>query len=84
MGGLQDFSVSRSPLGTNLSFELGWTLDWTGLDIGDLGSQGFGDRAWQLDCISDLKFHCYTNTDRSPKSTKCLSLLNIPIRKQIP
>ena len=45
MGGLQDFSVSRSPLGTNLSFELGWTLDWTGLDIGDLGSQGFGDRA---------------------------------------
>ena len=45
MGGLQDFSISRSPLGTNLSFELGWTLDWTGLDIGDLGSQGFGDRA---------------------------------------
>ena len=34
-GGLQDFSVSPSPLRTNLGFELGWT--WLGLGLGGLG-----------------------------------------------
>ena len=45
MGGLQDFSVSCSSLGTNLGFELGWT----GLDIGLdwVGHWGFGEsRVW--------------------------------------
>ena len=38
-GGPQQFSVSPSPLGTNLGFELGWTgLDWVGV-----GPRGFGD-----------------------------------------
>ena len=38
-GGPQDFSVrpSRSPLGTNLGYELGWT------DFG-LGLEGFGTK----------------------------------------
>ena len=39
-GGLQDFSVSPSPLGPNWVFELGWTrLDWVGE-----GRRGFGDK----------------------------------------
>ena len=44
--GLCDFSVSRSPLGTNSGF-------WTGLDLVGVGhrgfwDKGFGARAWQL------------------------------------
>ena len=39
-GGLQDFSVSPSPLWVNLGFKLGWT----GLELGleGLGTNGFG------------------------------------------
>ena len=39
-GGLQDFSVSPSPLWVNLGFKLGWT----GLELGleELGTNGFG------------------------------------------
>ena len=36
-----DFSVSPSPLGTNLGFELGWTgLDWVGVGPRGLGTKG--------------------------------------------
>ena len=40
VGGLQDFSVSPSPLWVNLGFKLGWT----GLELGleGLGTNGFG------------------------------------------
>ena len=38
-----DFSVSPSPLGTNWVFQLGWIR--LGLDLGVLGTKGFGDRA---------------------------------------
>ena len=40
-GGLQDFSVSPSPLWANLGFELGWTE--LGLGLGGLGIKGIGD-----------------------------------------
>ena len=40
VGGLQDFSVSPSPLGTHWVFELIRT--WLGLGLGGLGSKGFG------------------------------------------
>ena len=39
-GGLQDFSVSPSPLWVNLGFKLGWT--GLGLGLEGLGTQGFG------------------------------------------
>ena len=39
-GGLQDFSVSPSPLWVNMDFE----LDWTGLR---LGLRGLGTRVWE-------------------------------------
>ena len=42
-GGLQDFSVSPSPLWVNLGFKLGWT--GLGLGLGGLGTQGLGTRA---------------------------------------
>ena len=32
--------VSLSPLGTNLSFELGWS--WLGMGLGGLGTKGLG------------------------------------------
>ena len=41
-GGLQDFSVSPSPLWVNLGFELGWT--GLGLGLGGLGTRG--TRVW--------------------------------------
>ena len=40
VGGLQDFSVSPSPLGPNWVFELGWT--WLGLGLGGFGTKGLG------------------------------------------
>ena len=43
MGGLQDFSVSPIPLGTNWVIEVGWTLDRV-----RAGPRGFGDRACNL------------------------------------
>ena len=42
-GGLQDFSVSPSPLLGLFGLELGWT--WLGLGLGGLGTQGLGTRA---------------------------------------
>ena len=39
-GGLQDFSVSPSPLWVNLGFKLGWT--GLGLGLEGLGTTGFG------------------------------------------
>ena len=39
-GGLQDFSVSPSPLWVNLGFKLGWT--GLGLGLEGLGTKGFG------------------------------------------
>ena len=39
-GGLQDFSVSPSPLWVNLGFKLGWT--GLGLGQGGSGTKGFG------------------------------------------
>ena len=41
-GGLQDFSVSPSPLRVYLGFELGWTE--LGLGLGGLGTRG--TRVW--------------------------------------
>ena len=41
-GGLQDFSVSPSPLWVNLGFELGWT----GLGFGLEGLGTRGTRVW--------------------------------------
>ena len=38
VGGPHDFSVSPSPLGTNLGFELGWT----GVGLGGLRNKGLG------------------------------------------
>ena len=48
-GGLQDFSVSPSPLWVNLGFKLGWTglglgWDWVWRDWGLMGL-GLGTRA---------------------------------------
>ena len=43
MGGLQDFSVSPSPLLGLFGLELGWT--GLGLGLGGLGTQGLGTRA---------------------------------------
>ena len=40
VGGLQDFSVSPSPLWANLGFKLGWT--GLGLGLGGSGTKGFG------------------------------------------
>ena len=40
VGGLQDFSVSPSPLWVNLGFKLGWT--GLGLGLGGSGTKGFG------------------------------------------
>ena len=40
VGGLQDFSVSPSPLWVNLGFKLGWT--GLGLGLEGLGTNGFG------------------------------------------
>ena len=37
VGGLQDFSVSPSPLWVNLGFEVGWT--GLGLGLGELGTR---------------------------------------------
>ena len=42
-GGLQDFSVSPSPLWALLGLELGWT--GLGMGLGGLGTQGLGIRA---------------------------------------
>ena len=42
VGGLQDFSVSPSPLWVNLGFE----LDWTGLGLGLGGLGTRGTRVW--------------------------------------
>ena len=42
-GGLQDFSVSSSPLLGLFGLELGWT--GLGLGLGGLGTQGLGTRA---------------------------------------
>ena len=42
VGGLQDFSVSPSPLWVNLSFKLGWS--GLGLGLGGLGTRG--TRVW--------------------------------------
>ena len=42
VGGLQDFSVSPSPLWVNLGFELGWT--GLGLGLWGLGTNGLGTR----------------------------------------
>ena len=39
-GGLQDFSVSPSPLWANLGFKLGWT--GLGLGLEGFGTNGFG------------------------------------------
>ena len=39
-GGLQHYSVSPSPLGTNLGFEIIGT--WLGLGLGGLGTKGLG------------------------------------------
>ena len=44
-GGLQDFSVSPSPLGTNLGFELGLTGLGSGLGALRNKGLGFGARA---------------------------------------
>ena len=41
-GGLQDFSVSPSPLWVNLGFKLGWT--GLGLGLEGLGTNGLGVR----------------------------------------
>ena len=43
VGGLQNFSVSPSPLLGLLGLELGWT--WLGLGLGELGTKGLGTRA---------------------------------------
>ena len=43
VGGLQDFSVSPSPLLGLFGLELGWT--GLGLGLGGLGTQGLGTRA---------------------------------------
>ena len=40
VGGIQDFSVSPSPLGTNWVSELIGT--WLGLSLGGLGTKGLG------------------------------------------
>ena len=40
VGGLEQFSVSPRPLGTNLGFELGWT--WFGFGLGGSGNKGLG------------------------------------------
>ena len=40
VGGLQNFSVSPSPLWVNLGFKLGWT--GLGLGLEGLGTNGFG------------------------------------------
>ena len=40
VGGLQDFSVSPSPLWVNLGFKLGWT--GLGLGLGGSGTNWFG------------------------------------------
>ena len=40
VGGLQDFSVSPSPLWVNLGFKLGWT--GLGLGLEGLGTNGLG------------------------------------------
>ena len=54
--GLQDFSVSPSPLGPNWVFELGWT----GLGI------RFGDMAWQYGIFVFLEwFNCQGNSGLS-------------------
>ena len=42
VGGLQDFSVSPSPLWVNLGLELGWTR--LGLGLGGFGTRG--TRVW--------------------------------------
>ena len=56
VGGLQDFSVSPSPLGPNWVFELGWT----GLGI------RFGDMAWQYGIFVFLEwFNCQGNSGLS-------------------
>ena len=39
-GGLQHFSVSPRPLGTNWGFEVGWT--GLGLGLGFFGTKGLG------------------------------------------
>ena len=39
-GGIQHFSVSPSPFGTNLGFKLGWI--GLGLGLGGSGNKGFG------------------------------------------
>ena len=39
-GGLEDFSVSPSPLWVNLGFKLGWT--GLGFGLEGLGTNGFG------------------------------------------
>ena len=38
-GGLQDFSVSHSPLGTNWGLELGWPWGVWGLGVRGLGTE---------------------------------------------
>ena len=56
VGGLQDFSVSPSPLGTNWVFELIRT--WLGLDLGGLGTRGLGTglcNKRQIDCFQNTR-----------------------------
>ena len=43
VGGLQDFSVSPSPLFGLLGLELGWTE--LALGLGEFGTQGLGTKA---------------------------------------
>ena len=62
VGGLQDFSVSPSPLGPNWVFELGWT----GLGI------RFGDMAWQYRIFVFLE--CYNCQGNSGLSISIVSL----------
>ena len=57
-GGPHDFSVSpRSPLGSNLGFELGWT--WLGLGLEGLGTKDSGPGLDNLVSLRNLSRYNY-------------------------
>ena len=61
-GGLQDLSVSLSPLGTNLGFERGWT--WLGTGLGGLGIKGLGPGPDNTSCATSVA--SFKDLNKSP------------------